>query len=452
MYTTFYPVNLIFGLLAPKILPRNKSNVGRTKGQHGPGTGRGNKSNGAAHRRDDHSSSNAVAAQPVPKATSPTKTRLVIDQGPSPLYCSDECQYEALNGDLGALSLDYDPNRESPPQQRNQSNNLGLVHFGPSSQTESESSLSSLESMASTSSSSWVRDTSFEKPDTSSFATIASIYGFPEPPPLPPFIPRDRSGQTFSRSAPSDYQSGIMMAGRRMDEAFTELGTVKPSQHFPSEKNKSEPAKPVPGWTDGSNAWRSSAYSFVSKSGSSDLDDLQHNPYKSFVASSHRSQAAISTLGERIPDVEPRPRKKSLESEELYANYAMFSNKRSSSRTSLQTGTSPQQGADLGPRQRSRRSLVKAGAEGMLLVPNITMKSRSTSSSSLSRFEGPQSLPSNYTIRPRKRSGGLMGLTAITPIETPTRVASPPSSPIKSKSPTKGPLAHLRPSPTSEYI
>jgi hypothetical protein len=72
---------------------RQKKNAVRGKGGLVHGTGRV-KPNGTI-RRSDSNSSKKSASEPAP--LEPSKQRLVIEQGPTPLYCSDECRLADLN-------------------------------------------------------------------------------------------------------------------------------------------------------------------------------------------------------------------------------------------------------------------------------------------------------------------------------------------------------------------
>ena len=110
------------------------------------------------------------------------KKRTVIDQGPIPLYCSDECQFADISATRAGLPLD--PARDDPMS------TAAPIKY-PSSETESSS------------------DDSFSPATPSSIDKLAKLYNFP---PLPPLIPTfdEPEGPIPTR----EYNSGIMMAGR----------------------------------------------------------------------------------------------------------------------------------------------------------------------------------------------------------------------------------------------
>ena len=338
------------------------------------GTGRV-KPNGALKRTDSTKSQHVPPSPLAPKPVSPVKHRTVIDQGPIPLYCSDECQMKDISNSYNGLAFDYDPHRSSPPVPP-------VPHNSFSDRTavsESESDSSAGSSVESSSGSS---NSSHKQPHvSSSIAVLAAMYNFPPlPPPAPVFPEDDIPARPYN-----NYQSGIMMAGRRLQEA---LCPEPPKRTAYGQNYPPEPRKPIPGWTDGSTAWRASLYSFSAPtdlSTSSSQDDIT-KAYQSFAASPHRSHGVYSTLSDsaRAMAAGPFPSRRTEETEELYVKYSESLSRRSESRASLFPVSSPTSISPPNSIQRRERPLVKPGAEGKLLVPNVKMRVHGGSSSSLS--------------------------------------------------------------------
>ncbi|KAI6098787.1 hypothetical protein EDD16DRAFT_1766609 [Pisolithus croceorrhizus] len=108
----------------------------------------------------------------------------VIDQGPIPLYCSDECRLKDLSRLDGALSIDYNPNSASTPLSP-MPHNSSDRSVQCKSEDESNSFVSfSLDSCSSSSDSG---------PVSPSLTTLSAIYRFPPLPPSHPFYPRQPS-------------------------------------------------------------------------------------------------------------------------------------------------------------------------------------------------------------------------------------------------------------------
>ncbi|TFK74809.1 hypothetical protein BDN72DRAFT_853819 [Pluteus cervinus] len=301
------------------------------------GTGRV-KPNGALKRSD------STKTQPLPaplKPTQPLRQRTVIDQSPIPLYCSDECQIADLNN--GALPLDFNPNRQSTPHP------IEKTYSCTTSETESESA-TSVDSEASTQLS-------------PSIATLSAIYHFPPLPP-PPVTYEEHTSSSDS-DYPHDYTSGVMMAGKRI-----QAHNPKPPKRSPYDFSAKQHTRPtVPGWNDGSNEWRASVYSF-SKDTSDPLSSDVSKAYKSFTASPHRSRGVPTMISEGRTAAAPTV------TEELVTKFAQSLGRRSESRSS--SSSVPAARA-----QRKERSLLKPGAEGKLLVPDVKLKVRNGSNASL---------------------------------------------------------------------
>src|SRR6267154_3068103 len=187
-----------------------KTAAGRTKSGLLQGTGRV-KANGAIKRSDSTTAANKVRtsppqaqAQPPVKPSPPVKQRTVIDQGPIPLYCSDECRFNDLARLDGAYPLDYHPDRSSPPLPRVPHNSFEGRYCESEDETTSASG-SSLDSGFSFSS----------QPVTvsRSMATLAALYNFPPLPPAPPIMSAVDSTSSSEPDYRNDYHGGTMMAG-----------------------------------------------------------------------------------------------------------------------------------------------------------------------------------------------------------------------------------------------
>ncbi|THH30540.1 hypothetical protein EUX98_g3654 [Antrodiella citrinella] len=367
------------------------------------GTGRV-KPNGTIKRADKDantkSPSTPVAVE-APKPAAPLRHRTVIDQGPIPLYCSDECRLADLQSSFGGVALDYNPDRHAspplPPVPHNSFSDL-------STHDESDDS-------SSTSSKSPV-----EQPVSEAYAALSRIYDLPPCPPPPPLL---RTDTASSNDSCNDYSSGVMMAARRIQAALC------PPQPAPKRASWSTPSaalsttyalgatsrrtnEVIPGWTDGSNAWRASVYSFVappkadSPYAAQEAREASERAYRGFVATPHRSRGVYSTLGEASSATSAStssytttapPVRSNSEVDNLYSKFEASLSRRSESRASIAaqhalstspTGSIRSLPATCGSSsslssypQHSRRresALLKAGAEGKLLVPNVAMR------------------------------------------------------------------------------
>lgn len=308
---------------------------------------------------------------PAPQPAAPVKYRTVIDQGPTLLYCSDECRMADIHHNYGVVPHDYHPDRQSLSP--------SPVPFSRRA-APSDSTGSSIESQSSVSSASSSQPTTHSSP---SLATLAAMYNWGPPP--PPAHVDENTGCTVDYQ-PHDYSSGVMMAARRISELCPKPQKRTASGHIiPTER------KPIPGWTDGSNAWRSSIYSFASPRQSPNEDV---KAYKGFTASSHRSRGVHSTVGSSSASAS-RASTSSLPTDttEMINKFSESFTRRSESRTALYSGaSSPTVGSfpSSAPTRRER-SLLQRGAEGKLLVPDVKMKVHSGSSTSLSSGWSPSS-------------------------------------------------------------
>ena len=149
------------------------------------------KPNGMIRRSDSNSKKSASKPAPV----EPSKQRLIIEQGSTPLYCSDERRLADLNASYSIVDSDYNPSRQSPPPPPVPYNSFSSLAFSVSQESESDSS-------------------SVELTDTDGcHARLALLYGF-SPLQLHPHLPNEPE----QKVDPSErYQSGIMMAAQRIE-------------------------------------------------------------------------------------------------------------------------------------------------------------------------------------------------------------------------------------------
>ncbi|KAI6094942.1 hypothetical protein EDD16DRAFT_1782234 [Pisolithus croceorrhizus] len=205
---------------------------------------------------------------PLPHPSKPApqpKLCTVIDQGPIPLYCSDECRLKDLSRLDGALSIDYNPNSASTPlspvphnssdrsvQCKSEDESNGFVSFSLDSRSSSSDS----------------------GPVSPSLTTLSAIYGFPPLPPVPPILPMSAKPSPPEPQHLHDYQSGIMMSAKHIQAALcAPQSTKRPWLNEPQ-----PPCKPIPGWTDGSQDWCESIYSFSPRSSSIVAPGLETKP------------------------------------------------------------------------------------------------------------------------------------------------------------------------------
>ena len=289
------------------------------------------------------------------------------------------------------LSLDYNPDRDPrdsptlPPVPHNSFSTIPPIV----DDSDSSSPSTSPDSLGCTLASEH-NPFSAEAPTMSpSIAALARIYDFPPLPPRPTIL--DEELREDAVDFDNNYQSGVMMAARRIKETLCPRpDSAKTACAFgqgPKER------KPIPGWTDGSDSWRSSVYSLASPNApisSTSLASRDERPvaYGSFVASPHRSTGVYSTIGENNTPVASVPSAGSSRltsaarantSDDLYSKYALAFSRRSDSRSSL-SGSAPQPQSFPALSRRREQSILKPGAEGKLLVPDVKLKASSTSS------------------------------------------------------------------------
>ncbi|PSR72263.1 hypothetical protein PHLCEN_2v11855 [Hermanssonia centrifuga] len=418
---------------APNAARITRSKTGTIRARGGGlvhGTGRV-KPNGTIKRpspKDAQTSTKKPTAPAVPATTptpsAPVRHRTVIDQSPVPLYCSDECRLADLQSSQG-IDINYHPDRYSSPPLPPVPNNSLTSELSPS-ETSDSSTGSSLESEASSISTHSVgltsptsispKDTIPDYPIPRRYAALASIYDLPPCPPPPPLMRTDTSSSEESERYTNDYQSGVIMAARRITEALAPRPEPKkrPSWSTPSTQFNTALAlqatrnQVVPGWTDGSDKWRASVYSFAAPSGGDDSAEeermMRAYTYKGFVSTPLRSTGVYSTIGDpstptpssSAPAYNPGPQmaRARSEAEELYSKFDMSFSRRSESRMSLShqmlstspTGSTRSLPTTVSSSYSRKREvpILKKGAEGKLLVPDVKMKRSDSGLSSCS--------------------------------------------------------------------
>ncbi|KAJ7259580.1 hypothetical protein B0H12DRAFT_1232052 [Mycena haematopus] len=263
------------------------------------------------------------------KAATPVKTRLEIDQSPAPLYCSDACRQRDIHGDPSDTDDDAAP--------------LRTARARPAPAPRST-------------------------PNTRSLAVLQREYNMqPLPPPTcatydecaPPRAPR-------AEYTPPAFTSGIMMASRRIDAILPK--PLRPGETPP-------PLKPIPGWTDGSQAWRASTYSFAPPPRTrADVLDPNRAAYTSFDASPHRSAhsgvtASSLSSSSSSASSSQSPHSPASSISELLSSFEDSIARRASSRLSLVQSDSPSPSCSASPPRRSRQL-----AASQLLVPDVLLR------------------------------------------------------------------------------
>ena len=445
---------------APARLPRTKTGTIRARGG-GLVHGTGRDKHLGALKRD--TTVKQTKKQPTPEVavesrpTGPVRHRTVIDQSPVPLYCSDECRLADLQCSLGAMGMEYKPDRCTsptlPPVPHNSFSDFSSSESDSAASFDSHSSFGSSPPSASS-----IEDDQSATPEA--YATLTKL--FPDLPPRPPRAPPLlRRATNESTASFDDYQSGVMMSAQRIRAALCTDPPKKRSSRsaYPAEERRER--KPIPGWTDGSHAWRASVYNLSAPPDmSKPLDEESvRGAYKGFVASSQRSGGVYSTIS--TPTFEPTsPSAASMpavtratatsmqmrsrsEADEL-SKYPLI-HSRCDSRQSLvgalstsPTGSTRSMPATISSR-RKEVSLVKRGAEGRLLVPDVKM-TRSPSTTTVSSVT---SAGSSYGYYPygrkpsplsRQNSDASMETTDSLSTEADLTMRPTSSSPVKQSS------------------
>ncbi|KAH9980328.1 hypothetical protein BGW80DRAFT_1454822 [Lactifluus volemus] len=387
---------------SPTRLPTNRqmrrtTGTIRQKGAGGlvRGTGRV-KPNGTIKRSDPkRDTSHAVPPPPTQIPSATAKHRTVIDQDPTPLYCSDECRLE----DLNSITIPFTGDESDSSS--------------PSTSPDSQGSTLTTEH----------NPFAVEPPAMGdSIAALARIYDFPPLPPRPAIL--DEEPREPAVEFDNDYQSGVMMAARRIKETLCSrsdsIKTVRSSGQVPKERRL------IPGWTDGSDSWRSSVYSLTSPNtpiSSTNLTSRDERPaaYSSFIASPHRSTGVYSTIGDNNTPMASMPQAappltaaaRANTSDDLHSKYSLAFSRRSDSRSSL-SGSAPQAQSFPAPARRREQNILKPGAEGKLLVPDVKLKGSSASpphsndGASVSSWRS--SSTRSYLRSPLSRQGSAMSV------------------------------------------
>ncbi|KAJ7214952.1 hypothetical protein GGX14DRAFT_609864, partial [Mycena pura] len=289
----------------------------------------------------------------------PVRIRIVIDQSPAPLYCSPACRQTDLE------DFAVRPN------------------YSDSASSDISDNADSLVSVLTTNADgTYCRST----PNSRSIAVLQRECGLlPLPAPTSEtyneLVPR-RAIPAPTR--PLEYTSGVMMANRRME-------AILPKPLKPGER--AGPLAPVPGWTDGSQAWRASTYSFAPPPRSrADASDPNCAAYGSCVASPHRSgSGVVATIALSAPPSPTASSSFSSSSSSASRNSDLLSSfedsftRRSSSRISLFSPETSPGSSVAGSPPRKTRTFSLAG--GMLLVPDVIMEPRSGRSGSSVSFD-----------------------------------------------------------------
>ncbi|KAJ7367031.1 hypothetical protein DFH08DRAFT_183812 [Mycena albidolilacea] len=312
------------------------------------------------------------------KAATPVKTRVEIDQSPAPLYCSDECRQSDTEFFHGRPLYSDSASSDTSDDQED-----GLRTARHSRHHSYEQST----------------------PNTRSLAILQREYGMqPLPPPtcetyneLAPRVPR-------APYQPPAYTSGIMMAHRRIDAILPKA--LKPGERPP-------PLKPVPGWTDGSQAWRASTYSFAPPPQTrADVLDPNRAAYQSFHASPHRSAqsgvtaSSVSSSGgygsaPSSPTASVASASVSSSNSELLSSFEDSFARRTSSRLSLASSPSSTCASSSPPRKNRP---VAHLAASKLLVPDVLLRPTPPKPASSCYSTSPS--PSTSSRAERRHSSG----------------------------------------------
>ncbi|KZT43761.1 hypothetical protein SISSUDRAFT_495387 [Sistotremastrum suecicum HHB10207 ss-3] len=310
---------------------------------------------------------------PPPQPSEPIKMRTVISQEPVPLYCSEECRLRDIGGsddcDTQPLRVPHNSPCHNPPSP-----------LFVSSGTESDSSESASYSPSE------VR------------RRLESGEGI-DLLPIPSLVPRRPQRSRRPSTPPAGRESGTMAAAQRIMAALAPPPTSKST--FFGETQRKKDRQPIPGWTDGDRtAWRASVYGGVA----SDFDvtrvDLSHPSGSGSYAAMNARRAAASLANDEgvhirqpMQPLEPRTTGRSApqpSTADLYEKYhaSFVRTSRSSSLALLPAAPSPLSSSV------TAHPLVKAAAEGKLLVPNLKSMAPQRSSSSVSVTQSPRRGPS----------------------------------------------------------
>ncbi|KAI1786261.1 hypothetical protein LXA43DRAFT_1111219 [Ganoderma leucocontextum] len=310
---------------------------------------------------------------PAPKPAAPVRHRMVIDQTPAPLYCSDACRL----ADLQSCHIDIKHNAArctSPRLPPDLSNTFSVIH---GSQNDSDCSSGASYNSSSFASSITASPTAQASPSNGdcgadAYSHLSAFYGFAPLPPPPPFTPK------------ASTSGGIMLAARRIEAAlFTTTKKFCWGLPVDSDNNEND-SKPIPGWTDGSNAWRASVYGFAPPRDftRTDPDYDAIRAYGSYVATPHRSHGVHSTLSDTMPAAEVKTsgllpavtlRAIDAPTQKLYRQYSVSFTRWTSIHTRY-AGRSTSPASSTCSSLAREVPILKPGAEGRLLVPDVKLR------------------------------------------------------------------------------
>lgn len=215
---------------------------------------------------------------------------------------------------------------------------------------------------------------------------LAALYNFPPLPDLDKIARDDVDSEEDFLCSPDEYTGGIIMAGRRIRNILPQPMKPRTSRFDPMP----EVPKPIPGWTDGLNAWRASVYTNTR---------LPADP--TFPTPAPRTKVRMSRRAMKTSYLEEQPIDPTPD---LYEKFNECMALRADSRIS----TSPNSPASI----KRERSLLPAGLEEKLLVPNIKLKVRSGSSAPLSLSSRASTTSSSSCRTPLSSSNPLTPLRA----------------------------------------
>ena len=353
-----------------------------------------------------------------------------------------------LNCFNGILTIDHDPARESqftPAVPNNSYTNLSAAHKEADSDVGSDSSVS------------WSSNSTKASNISSSIATLAAIYDFPPMPPPPPLLEHTDSQSSSESEHNFDlYQSGVMMAARRIKDALCPEAPPRRSMSAFAHTAPSQAASrgPIPGWTDGSGAWRSSVYSLAPPEHKAKYlgDEKPHLAYTSSIASPHRSRGVNSTMGDApknnnstgsLPAPRPSavaPARSASFADDNYSRCPLTFSRLSDSRMNLHIAPSSlpaSSSASAHSNSRREKNILKAGAEGKLLVPDVKLKVSGGSSMNLSAAWMSESSSRRSMRSPLSRRGSDLSETTTSDASTQMSSSLPKTQ---------------RPQPESKYL
>lgn len=282
----------------------------------------------------------------------PIRNRIVLDQGPTPLYCSDECRLADLRR---CLDYDWHPDRHSPPSPISSTS-------PPKSQSASSDSSGSSQSDSISS--------------TSSITKHSEMYRSP-PLPISPLGEEPLNEPAFRDFPSSDH----ILSAQKLPKKEVRYG-----QHHP---------EPVLGGSDRSTVWRS-------------VSDLTSSRFQRIASSRSSVSGSTPFTSDRCSTSLPSS---SSASDALMLKKFSQSFSRQASNIALPRTTvtarssSPSDTVPTSPKRE--RPIVRPGAEGKLLVPDVMMRVNGSSSTSLSSCS-------------RRR-----GFDPSTPLSTPTPTVAP---------------------------